>query len=153
MKRLATIFAIAGVVVSSVAFVARAAAAPPAGPTVVMTGHEKYGPAPATFPKGSMVAVLSGDSSKAGSQYALRLKLPAGAKIPAHTHGDTEDVTVISGTLMVGVGKKFDAAHLAPLTTGSYVSIPAGTPHYGMAKGMTVVQVNGVGPSSMTIIK
>jgi len=118
-----------------------------------MSSHEKYAPAPAGYPAGSMVALLSGDPSKAGSQYTVRLKLPNGAKFPAHTHGDTEDVTVLSGTLMVGVGSKFDPAHLAPLTAGSYASIPAGTPHFAMAKGVTVLQVNGIGPSSIKFIK
>jgi quercetin dioxygenase-like cupin family protein len=149
MKRLATLFLIAGVVLTSVTLVASAAGAP----TIVMADHEKYAPAGAPFPKGAMTAVLSGDPSKAGSHYAIRLKLPDGAKVGVHTHGDTEDVTVMSGTLMVGVGKKFDAAKMSPLTAGSFVSIPAGTPHFAMAKGETVVQVNGVGPASMTLIK
>lgn len=149
MKRLASLMWVFALVLSSLALVARAADAP----TIVMANQEKFSPAPAPYPAGSMIAVLSGDPSKAGSQYAVRLKLPEGARIGAHTHGDTEDVTVVSGTLMVGVGTAFDAAHLTALTAGSYVSIPAGTPHFAMAKGDTVVQVNGVGPSSMSLIK
>jgi quercetin dioxygenase-like cupin family protein len=38
------------------------------------------------------------------------------------------------------------------LAPGSYVSVPAGTPHFAMAKGDTIVQVNGVGPASMTLV-
>jgi len=140
---------IAALVFSSVALVARAADAP----TIVMAGQEKFSAAPAPYPAGAMMAVLSGDPSKAGSQYTVRLKLPDGARIGAHTHGDTEDVTVVSGTLMVGVGTAFDAAHMMALNAGSYVSIPAGTPHFAVAKGETLLQVNGVGPSSMTPVK
>lgn len=121
-------------------------------PTIVIADQEKYAPAPKPYPAAARLAVLSGDPNKAGSQYTVRLELPAGTKIAAHAHGDTENVTVIRGTLMVGVGSSFDASKMLALTTGSYASIPAGTPHYAMAKGETVVQVNGVGPASMTLL-
>jgi quercetin dioxygenase-like cupin family protein len=73
--------------------------------------------------------------------------------IAPHEHRDTENVTVISGTLMVGVGNSVVPASMLALTPGSHASIPAGTPHYAIAKGDTVVQVNGVGPASMTLLK
>jgi quercetin dioxygenase-like cupin family protein len=121
------------------------------GPTIVLANQAKYGPAPKPYPAAARMAVLSGDPGKAGSQYAVRLELPNGTQIAAHTHGDTENVTVIQGTLMVGVGSSFNASKMLALTPGSYVSIPAGTPHYAMAKGETIVQVNGVGPASTTL--
>src|SRR5690348_5455087 len=116
-----------------------------AGPTVVMADQAKYGPAPKGYPEGATMAVLSGDPTAAGSQYTVRLKLPDGAKIWPHTHGDTENVTVISGTLLVGVGKSFDESKMLSLSAGSYASIPSGTPHFAKATGETVVQINGVG--------
>jgi|HubBroStandDraft_5_1064220.scaffolds.fasta_scaffold07002_4 quercetin dioxygenase-like cupin family protein len=122
-------------------------------PTIVMSDQAKYGPAPAPYPHGAMMAVLSGDPAKAGSQYTVRLKLADGTQIAPHMHGDIENVTVLSGTLMVGVGNSADPASMLALTPGSYASIPAGTPHYATAKGETVVQVNGVGPASMTLVK
>jgi quercetin dioxygenase-like cupin family protein len=122
-------------------------------PTIVMSDQAKYGPAPAPYPHGAMMAVLSGDPAKAGSQYTVRLKLADGTQISPHMHGDIENVTVLSGTLMVGVGSSVDPASMLALTPGSYASIPAGTPHYATAKGETVVQVNGVGPASMTLVK
>jgi len=129
------------------------AAAAADAPTIVMADQAKYAPAPAPYPSGSTMAVLSGDPTKAGSQYTIRLKLPDGAMIAPHTHGDTESVTVISGTLMVGVGSSVAPSSMVALTPGSYASIPAGTPHYAQAKGETVVQVNGVGPASITLVK
>ena len=121
-------------------------------PTIVLQGQAKYGPAPKPYPSESMMAVLSGDPSKAGSQYTVRLKLPDGVRIAPHQHGDTENVTVISGTLLVGVGSTFEASKMLALPAGSYASIPSGTPHYAMAKGETILQVNGVGPASMTLL-
>jgi quercetin dioxygenase-like cupin family protein len=122
-------------------------------PTIVLADQAKYAPAPAPYPSGAMVAVLSGDPSKAGSQYTVRLKLPDQATVAPHTHGDTENVTVISGTLMVGVGTAMNLNSMVTLSPGSFVSIPAGLAHYAIAKGETVLQVTGVGPASMTLIK
>lgn len=131
---------------ASVSFAALAAS----GPTIVMADQAKYGPAPKGYPDGAMMAVLSGDPAAAGSQYTVRLKLRDGAKILPHTHGDTENVTVISGTLLVGVGTSFDESKMLSLDRGSYASIPSGTPHFAKAKGETVVQINGVGAASIT---
>src|SRR5882724_9669056 len=67
----------------------------------------KWGAAPNAFPKGAEIVVVSGDPSKEGL-YTYRLKLPAGYKVPAHTHPADEHVTVISGTFHVGMGGKLD---------------------------------------------
>lgn len=122
------------------------------GPTIVMADQAKYGPAPTGYPDGATMAVLSGDPTAAGSQYTVRLKLRDGVKILPHTHGDTENVTVISGTLLVGVGKSFDESKMLALSRGSYASIPSGTPHFAKAKGETIVQINGVGAASISRI-
>jgi hypothetical protein len=39
------------------------------------------------------------------------------------------------------------------LPADAYVSIPAGTPHFAMAKGDTLLQIDGVGAASMTPTK
>jgi quercetin dioxygenase-like cupin family protein len=149
MRRLVSLVWIFGLIIISSAIVVRAADAP----TVVLYDQVKFGPAPAPYPAQAKLAVLAGDPSKAGSQYTIRLELPDGVKIAPHTHGDTENVTILSGIGLVGVGTTFDAAHMTALPAGSFVSIPAGTPHYAMAKGDTIIQVNGVGPASMTLAK
>src|SRR5438270_12524148 len=69
----------------------------------------KWGPAPAVFPKGAQMAVLSGDPGKAGL-FTVRLKMPAGYAIPAHHHPTTEYVTVVSGDFALGMGDKLDPA-------------------------------------------
>jgi len=56
----------------------------------------EWAPAPNFVPEGAEIVVLSGDPSKDG-QYVVRLKMPAGYKVPAHNHPTTEMVTVISG--------------------------------------------------------
>src|SRR5262245_12013524 len=47
-----------------------------------------------------MGGVLTGDPGKDGP-YAVRVRLPAGYKIPPHTHPTAENVTVLSGTRQV----------------------------------------------------
>ena len=41
--------------------------------------------APAAYAKGAQLAVIKGDPTKEG-MYVVRLKVPAGFKIGAHTH-------------------------------------------------------------------
>jgi hypothetical protein len=49
------------------------------------------------------VSVPSGDPSQEGL-YAMRVKVPARYKVPAHTHPNDEMVTVVSGTFNFGMG-------------------------------------------------
>ena len=65
-------------------------------------------------------------------------------RILAHTHPQDELVTVIEGTWYVGEGKKFDPAKLKEYPAGSFIVIPAGTPHFVATKdGVVVVQLSG----------
>lgn len=102
--------------------------------------------------KGTQMAVLFGDPTKSG-MYIMRLKLPAGTMFPPHVHGDAENVTVISGTLMVGLGKTVDQSQMKALPAGTFATVPANFPHYAMAKEETVIQIEGMGPETMTPIK
>jgi quercetin dioxygenase-like cupin family protein len=121
-----------------------------AEPTIVTMDNAKWTPGTGLL-SGTELAVLHGDPAKAGP-YVLRLRIPANTNLAAHFHGDTENVTVISGALWVGVGDKSDPAKAKELGPGTFVSIPAGLHHYAMTKTPTVVQIQGVGPMSMTAV-
>ena len=108
---------------------------------------------PVTGFAGVEQATLWGDPTKAGSQYAVRYKFEDGVKFPPHTHPLSEQVTVLSGVFLVGVGKTVDHSKLVALPAGSYVLVPAGLPHYAMAKGETIVEVHGLGPATITLVK
>lgn len=112
---------------------------------IVTPDDLKWGPAPPGFPAGAQLAVLSGDPSKTG-QFTVRLKAPDGYKIMPHWHPTDELVTVIEGTLMIGVGEKFDQAAAHEMTVGSFARMPKEMRHYAWTKGETVVQINGLGP-------
>jgi quercetin dioxygenase-like cupin family protein len=109
----------------------------------------KWGAGPPGLPLGAQVVVMAGDPSKAGL-FSLRLKFPANFTIPAHWHPTDEHVTVISGTLWMGMGEKTDPGKMKALKTGSYALMPAKSGHSAMAKEETIVQINGMGPFSIT---
>jgi hypothetical protein len=62
-----------------------------------------WGPAPPALPAGAQISVLEGDPGKKGA-ITLRLQFPANYTVPPHWHSMTERVTVLSGTLQVGMG-------------------------------------------------
>jgi quercetin dioxygenase-like cupin family protein len=105
----------------------------------------KWGPAPPSLPAGAQVAVLSGDPKKAGL-YVIRAKFPDGYVVPPHWHPHDENVTVLKGTLIMGMSEKLDEKGGRELPVGSYVRMPKGVPHYARAKGETVIQVHAMGP-------
>jgi len=104
----------------------------------------KWGDAPPDLPKGAQVAALSGDPTKKGP-FTLRLKMPAGYKIPPHWHTQDENLTILEGTLVMHMGDTMDApAH--ELAVGAFHFLPGKAHHAAEAKGETVVQLHGMGP-------
>jgi len=101
---------------------------------------------------GTQVAALFGDPAKPGP-FVLRLRIPDGGSFGPHSHPVIENVTVLQGTLLIGVGDKVDKAKMVALPTGSFFSVPANVHHYAMAKGETIVQLNDNGPWAMTMVK
>lgn len=111
----------------------------------------KWQPAPPFLPKGAEFTVLSGDPAKDGL-YVVRLKMPAGYKIPAHNHPTSEMVTVVSGHFHIGMGDKLDAKKGISLTAGGYGEAPAKMNHYAWTTSPTIVQVHGQGPFAITYV-
>ncbi len=124
-------------------------AAKPAHPGIYTPHDVAWGAGPPFLPAGVKFAVLAGDPGQAG-EYTLRLSMPDGYKIPAHSHPTIENVTVVSGEFHAGMGDKLDTAKGLMLPAGSFASLPANMNHYAWAKGRTVVQVHGTGPFAIT---
>ena len=113
--------------------------------------HPAWGRAPAVFPAGAQMAVLSGDPSKA-APFTVELKVPDGYRIPPHFHPTDETVTVKEGTFNVGMGDTLDLAKTKPMKAGDKGTIPAGHHHYAAATGTTIVTVTAKGPFAMTYV-
>jgi quercetin dioxygenase-like cupin family protein len=97
------------------------------------------------YPSGYARAMLEGEAGKA-APFTYRVRLPAGFTFQPHTHAGDEHVTVLQGAWAFGVGDTFDASRLRSFPVGSFVVIPARTPHFVGVQGHTIIQVHGVGP-------
>ena len=105
----------------------------------------QWGPGPPFLPAGAQIGVLEGNPHEKGP-VTLRLKFPANYNIPPHWHSMTERVTVLSGTLQVGMGDTLDRQKSQALRPGGFVSLPAKMRHYAWTATPTVVQINLEGP-------
>src|SRR3954467_127421 len=112
----------------------------------------KWGPGPASLPAGAQMAVLDGDPSKAGMPFVIRAKFPDGYRIAPHWHPTDENVSVLSGTFLVGMGDTFNDKSMTTLAAGGYAHMPKTMHHYASAKGETVIQVHGVGPFAVNYV-
>lgn len=96
--------------------------------------------------------VIAGDPNGTGL-YATRMRFSAGCKVAPHAHPHERIVTVLSGTMLVGYGERFDETRLQPLPPGSTWTEPAGQPHFAWAKDDEVeLQVVGRGPYSVMAV-
>lgn len=110
-----------------------------------------WGPAPPFLAKGAQFAVYQGDPGKA-RVYTIRLKLPAGYVIAPHFHPTDENVTVISGHFLVGMGDAVDRAKAQSLSAGGFITATAMAHHFAVATDEVVVQVHGTGPFAITYV-
>ena len=104
------------------------------------------------FKTGMKIAVLSGDPNAETGQYVIRLQFPDGYAFPPHWHPMAENLTVLSGTFILGMGDKTDNAKLVTYTPGAFMSIPGKMPHFGGAKGATVIQLHGQAPFKIELV-
>lgn len=111
----------------------------------------KFGAAPAAFPKGAMMAVVSGDPAKPGP-LVVQFMMPAGYRIRPHFHPVDESVTVKKGEFDVGMGDTFDATKTKPMKMGDKGTIAATMHHYAMAKTAATIEVSTTGPFAMTYV-
>ena len=120
-------------------------------PSPVNDKDLKWAPVPNVLPRGATFTVVSGDPYK-DDLYVLRLKMPAGYKIPAHNHPTSEYVTVLSGDFHIGLGDKLDPKKGMLLKAGGFAEAPAKMNHYAWTTSPTVVQVHGQGPFAITYV-
>jgi anti-sigma factor ChrR (cupin superfamily) len=113
-----------------------------APPKIMHFGDLKWTP----IIKGCDLAPVAGDPNAEGMPYVVRLRCVDGAKIPAHWHPTDENVTVLKGTFLAGMGETFDETKLTPMNAGNFVTMPKEMRHFAMSKGETIVQVHGAGP-------
>lgn len=122
-----------------------AGAAAQSAHVLVPADKVQWGPAPPQLPDGAQISVLEGNPAAKGA-VTLRLKFPADYKIPPHWHSMAERVTVLSGSLHVGMGDTLDRQASQTLQPGGFVSLPAKMHHFAWTTTPTVVQISLEGP-------
>jgi hypothetical protein len=96
--------------------------------------------------KGCDLAPVSGDFNAEGAPFVLRIRCVDGVKVPAHWHPTDENLTVLKGTFLVGMGESFEESKLQTMNVGNFVTVPKEMRHFALCKGETIVQVHGAGP-------
>ena len=129
--------------------------AAPKGPStehvMVAPSAVKWRDAPPSLPPGAKMAVVSGDPAQA-VPLVIRAQMPAGYRIPPHWHPTDEHVTVLSGTVALGMGEKFDESALKDVPSGGYFVAPTEMRHFFMAKTAATIQVHGMGPFAINYV-
>jgi mannose-6-phosphate isomerase-like protein (cupin superfamily) len=110
-----------------------------------------WSPAPPSLPAGAKIAVLHGDPGKPGP-FILRLMTPAGYKVSPHWHSQDEALTIISGTLYIGMGDTYEPSTARGLQAGGFHYLPAKAHHYAYSKKPTIVQISGNGPFDINYV-
>lgn len=111
-----------------------------------------WGPAPPFLQPGAQFALLEGDPGAKEGEYTIRLKMPDGYRIAPHWHPLRENVTIISGTLKLGMGDTFDAGKMTTFHAGDFGYLDPSMHHYTLASGETIVQVHGKSPFQINYI-
>lgn len=112
---------------------------------IMLTPNDlKWADVPA-LPPGAKISVLEGSLSEQGFA-TVRLKFPTDYKVPPHWHPVAERVTVLSGTLNVGLGDELDTTKTMPLPAGSLMVVQPQSHHFIWTKEETMVQLNVVTP-------
>jgi quercetin dioxygenase-like cupin family protein len=119
--------------------------------THVMTSPEELTWSDLPALPGVKIAVIEGPLNEA-APIMFRLKFPANYKVPPHWHPGIEHVTIISGTLNMGMGDVFDTTKTRALTPGSVAIMPPGTRHFVWTSEETIGQVHSIGPWSVTYV-
>lgn len=129
--------------------------ATPAPTSQVIVAHApdfKWAPGPPSLPPGAEFVLLEGNPAEA-VPLTLRLRFPPNYRVPPHWHSVIEHVTILSGTLNVGMGEQATYTGGTALNAGSFAAMPAKMVHSAWAgpEGVTF-QLHSVGPWSITYV-
>ena len=61
-----------------------------------------------------------------------------------------KNVTILEGTIYIGMGEKLDETKTTALTAGGFTALPGKMGHFAFSKEGTVIQVHAMGPFAIT---
>ncbi len=103
-----------------------------------------------TFPRDHRFETVSGDPTKSGALYVIRIHSEVGYIIMPHTHPEDENITVLKGSWALGMGDRFNPAALETMEVGTYGFVAKKMAHFGFSRTEAIVQVHGIGPFRTT---
>jgi hypothetical protein len=95
---------------------------------------------------GVLTSVLAGRPETEGAPFVLLYRTAVPLTMRSPSHPDERHVTVLGGSLELGIGETFDETEIEMLGPGSYAVIPGGVPHVLRCSSGSIVQIHGVGP-------
>jgi hypothetical protein len=96
----------------------------------------------------NQTAVVFGDPSKPGMYVQLLKRGPDDWSQP-HAHPNDRYITVLSGTMLIGTGARFDKKNTVALGPGSMIRDIAGQMHYdGTGPEGLIIEIIGLGPTA-----
>jgi hypothetical protein len=104
-----------------------------------------------SLPPGAKVAVIEGDPNKEG-MVTIRVKLPPNYRVAPHYHSTVERSTIMSGTLNIGMGEKFDAQKTSAMPPGTVLLMPPKMAHFAWTRDEVIFQLNVMGPWTVTYV-
>ena len=110
----------------------------------INSGDLKWAESP-MYP-GAQAAVLHGQPYTGG--FSVRMKRPAGHVEKPHRHESDEHVSILSGTLHIGVGDELNKARARTFREGGYVMIPSGTLHHSWTEGELLTEIHWAGAAA-----
>ena len=101
---------------------------------------------PGSIPAGAKFVILEGDP-KTAAIFTMRVFLPPKYVIPFHSHDGDERVTVLEGSVEIGIGETEAAAFITRFQEDGYYMTPPPLRHFVRAgpEGC-VLQLTGLGP-------
>lgn len=126
-------------------------AAPPDGTIQVDAKAIVWKDGPASLPKGTKMAILEGNPRKEGI-FTMRLRIPAGAKVPPHWHPRPERVTILSGDVRTGFGDQWDDSAMHAFHAGDFYVNPPLSHHFVLFAEESVIQITSEGPWELTLV-
>lgn len=121
-------------------------------PIVATSAEIELAPGPPSLPAGARFAVLEGDPTKA-VPLTFRLWFPADYRVPPHWHSVLEHVTVLEGTLHIGMGEEATYEGGVALSEGDFGALPRRMVHYAWTGDRPVLfQLHSNGPWSITYV-
>lgn len=96
------------------------------------------------LPPSVTFAALEGNPFDSGP-FTIRLALPAGQRMPSHRHPSPIRMTVLTGSLSMGLEGR-------ELSAGGFFACPARQTQSYVAREASVVQISGTGPWTIAYV-